>query len=146
MEQVESSLVTRHSGMMLFFAYFLLFTFARITQVDSLIAKSFASWIVFLVSAIVATAYGWYSIQLREPTPIWRRALATASALALSFAIIALLASLTTAGHFWEWLIYMPWLRYMIVIKGLAVVGAFCGFGRSRVAFVVSLACLTLIW
>ncbi len=107
-----------------------------------------------LVFGAVLVSAGWrFLIRDFDEVPVWRRWIALAAAVALTTTILALLVfkfanialKSTNPSHAF-WVLLMYWLRWNLVVEAIAFVGTFCGFGKSRIAFVLALALTCLVW
>ncbi len=105
-----------------------------------------------LLLACGALACGWYWFLRSFQNKIsWRQIAGGVAALSLSAGAVACLAWISSSRTLdpkasWYVLLVQPCLSYRFVWQGAAFLSTFFGVGKWRIAFVLALASLGLIW
>ena len=152
MHAVES-FYKRYAGLLLFFAFFCSVVLYFKTPPRSLLRTLlrdahrpvFAHFVFFLSAVLVCTGCALLVREYRA-IPVWRRWLAFAGALALSFSVFEVGVIFFAKAGFTHGLLSMYWFPIEFAIKVIAILGTFFGSGWSRIAFVLALALACLVW
>ena len=107
---------------------------------------------VTLLLGCSALACGWYWLVRSFRNKIsWRQIAGGVSGVSLSAGAVACFAWLSSSHTldprgYWYVLLIQPCLSYRFIWQGAAFLTTFFGAGKWRIAFVLALACLGLIW
>ncbi len=152
-ETQRESILKKRAGLFLFFAFLMFIVCLGQTHLMVFIEGSRLIRRAIVLLSCIALVYGWISsIKQPESNALWRRVIAFISAMALTVSVPAfwLYTSVVPRSlHWWAWISY----RFVfapnfgaLAFKGAAIFGTFLGVGRARLAFLVALTAMCLIW